>query len=129
MLDIDKLTIGEVKELQKIFSGTPATQSASNLNNEFNDDYCIIRTYSAGVWFGKVLKKCQDEVILTEARRLYYWKTTNKGISLSEVATSGLHDDSKVCVPLEKQWLKAVEIILCSSDAIKSIQEKENYVA
>lgn len=128
-MDIDNLTIGELKELQKLLGGVNAPQKSHNLDDEFINEYCIIRTYSAGVWFGKVIKKCQDEVILTEARRLYYWKTIDKGISLSEVATSGLHSDSKVCIALVKQWLKAIEIILCEDAAIKNIQGKENYVA
>lgn len=31
----------------------------------------IIRTYSAGVWFGVLKQKAGNEVILTKARRMY----------------------------------------------------------
>lgn len=88
---------------------------------------CIIRTYSAGVWYGKVEIKEKGEIILKNARRLYYWKT-NGGISLSEVSLTGLHSDSKVQAPVKNVWLQPIEIIPCTEDAIKSIEEKKNYV-
>lgn len=33
----------------------------------------IIRTYSAGVWFGVLSQKAGNEVILSKARRMYKW--------------------------------------------------------
>lgn len=88
----------------------------------------IIRTYSAGVHFGKLKEKSGNEVILENSRRLYYWKT-KRGISLSEVALTGLHDDSKVCASVGSIWLQPVEIIPCTDIASKSICEKIDHVA
>jgi hypothetical protein len=89
----------------------------------------IIRTYSAGVFFGTLIEKEDDEVILKDARRLWIWKTNNRGISLSEVANTGLAETSRVCATVPLHWLKAIEIIPCSDEAIKSIEEKNDYKA
>ena len=94
--------------------------------SDLEGNYFIVRTYSAGVFFGKLKDKERDEVILDECRRLYYWKT-NKGISLSEVAVSGLHDNSKVCCETFSHWCKAIELIPCSKCAVESIKSKVVY--
>ena len=126
-MNIEDLTIKQAKELACLFG------TAQNVTNQVQCEmvgvYAIIRTYSAGVWFGKVLKKESNEIILGEARRLYYWKTLNRGISLSEVSIYGLHSDSKVCEAVNKVWLSPVEIIPCTEISIKNIKEQKNYVA
>jgi len=99
---------------------------SKKINKRVLNKYCIIRTYSAGVWFGKVLVKDGNEIILGKARMLYYWKT-NGGISLSEVSLTGLHEDSRVMSTVEEIWLKPIEIIPCTNKAISSIQDKKDY--
>lgn len=89
----------------------------------------IIRTYSAGVHFGTLIEKDGKEVILKDSRRLWYWKTTNSGISLSEIANSGVASDSKVCESVSLIWLEAVEIIPCAAAAIVSIEGKNVHKA
>ena len=82
----------------------------------------IIRTYSAGCWFGTLEDKKRNEVILEDARRLWKWFAA-EGISLSGVARAGLvHDKSKVCAPVKAVWLEAIEIIPCTQEAITSIE-------
>lgn len=122
-MNIYDLAIGQAKEISNLFGQKQTNKGLQSLVGET----VIIRTYSAGVHFGKLVEKDGNEVILEKARRLYYWKT-NGGISLSEVATTGLHEDSKVCVPLDKLWLEAIEIISCTEKAIKSIYGMEDHV-
>ena len=82
----------------------------------------IIRTYSAGVWFGVLAEKEKEEVLLKDARRLWRWQT-NKSISLSGVALYGVKQaESKICAPVSQVWLQAIEIITPSDIAIKSIE-------
>jgi hypothetical protein len=82
---------------------------------------CIVRTYSAGVWFGEIMEKSGSEVILKDARRLWSWKT-NFGISLSAVAVYGIDRlESKVTTRVPLVWLEATEIIPASEVAIESI--------
>lgn len=125
-MNINDLTIGEAKELARLFSGNSSDNSGS-LNSMIGKK-CIIRTYSAGVHYGELVEKSGKEVILKNARRLWYWKTKG-GISLSEVANSGVHKDSKICESVDSIWLDAIETIPCSQDAIKSIESQNVYKA
>ena len=82
----------------------------------------IIRTYSAGVWFGVLKQKAGNEVILTKARRMYKW-WAKESISLSGVARHGIkQDDSKICGELDSVWLEAIEIIPVTGNAAESIR-------
>ena len=36
--------------------------------------YCIVRTYSAGVFAGYIEYRKDQEVVLREARRIWYWE-------------------------------------------------------
>ena len=82
----------------------------------------IIRTYSAGVWFGVLKQKAGNEVILTKARRMYKW-WAKESISLSGVARHGIkQDDSKICGELDSVWLEAIEIIPVEGNAAESIR-------
>jgi len=91
--------------------------------------YCIIRTYSAGVLFGILDQKSGNEVILTQARRMYRWKAL-ESISLSAVATHGIdHKNSKICEAVDQVWLEAIEIIPCTATAISLIKDAKNVQA
>lgn len=99
------------------------------IDNFFIGKKVIIRTYSAGVFFGEVFMKNGEEVIIKDARRLYYWKTKNQGISISEIANDGLDTTSKVCEKVEKIYLIAIELILCTEKSIKNIEGQNDYKA
>jgi hypothetical protein len=89
----------------------------------------IVRTYSAGVWFGVLEQKKRNEVILKDARRMYRW-WAKEGISLSACALYGVkHDKSKIVEPVPTVWLEAIEIIPCSEAAIKSLESAPHVVA
>jgi hypothetical protein len=124
MNNIDQLTLGEIKDLQKIFN----TEKNDISNGQLGEDV-IIRTYVAGVWFGRLEQKDGKEVILTEARRMYsFWCA--KSISLSGVAQYGIiHEKSKICPAVSKVWLEAIEIISLTDEAIKSLKGAPNVEA
>ena len=101
------------------------TAGESNLDGFAIDQEVIIRTYSAGVWFGRLREKSGNEVILTKARRMYEW-WAKKSISLSGVARYGIRqDDSKICGELDSVWLQAIEIIPVSGKVAESIRYAE----
>ena len=89
-------------------------------------DYCLVRTYSAGVFAGTVVSKEGKEVELKNARRLWYWEGSS---SLSELAVKGTSkpDKCKFPVAVPKVYLtEVIEIIPCSKKAelsIKSVSE------
>ena len=127
-MNIDELTIGEAKELACLFSKKEQASSGVNCCS-LTGKKVIIRTQSAGVHYGELSEKSGKEVILKNSRRLWYWKTANKGISLSEVANAGVAKDSKVCSVVDFIWLEAIEIIPCTKEAIKNIEGQDEYKA
>lgn len=122
-MNLDELTIGQAKQLANLFN---SSKNQDGINDFLVGEYVIIRTYSAGVWFGKLDKKVGNEVILKDARRMWYWKA-KQTISLSGVAKYGIDDDeSKIVEAIESVWLEAIEIIQCTKIAIESIKGAKN---
>lgn len=84
--------------------------------------YVIVRTYSAGVFAGTLESRKGQEVVLIDARRLWYWKGA---ASLSQLAVDGTSCPSEckfpVAVPRVK-LLQAIEILDVTAVAKKSIQ-------
>lgn len=124
-MNINNLTLAQIQEIQALFgnqtaqANQPATQGG--LNGMIGKKV-IIRTYSAGVWFGVLDQKAGNEVILKNARRMWQW-WAKQGISLSACALYGVkHDQSKIIEPVESIWLEAIEIIPCTDVAIQSLE-------
>ena len=65
-----KVTLQEIAELLGMINNNTAK---SGFNSFAIGQEVIIRTYSAGVWFGRLKEKEGEEVILTEARRMWRW--------------------------------------------------------
>ena len=83
--------------------------------------YCVVRTYSAGVFAGYVESREGQEVVIRQARRLWYWAGA---ASLSQMAMSGTSkpDECKFPVPMDKVTVtQAIEIIECTEKARESI--------
>lgn len=118
-MNINELTISQAKEIAGMFQGTQQAP-VDGINFSIGKSV-IIRTYSAGVWFGTLSEKSGHEVILTNARRMWRWWAA-EGISLSAVALYGIKQEkSKIIEPVESVWLEAIEIINCTNMAIKSL--------
>lgn len=78
--------------------------------------YVIVRTYSAGVFAGFLKSRKGQEVSLTKARRLWYWKGA---ASLSQLAVDG------VSFPLECKFPESVsQIDLTQTIEILSVSSK-----
>lgn len=118
-MNINDLTIGQAKELAGLFGNQ---QTASNDGIQFGiGKNVIIRTYSAGVWCGTLSQKSGNEVILTNARRLWRWWAA-ESISLSGVANFGIIEaKSQIAPKVDGVWLEAIEIIPTTAKAEKSI--------
>ena len=116
-----KVTLKEIAELL----GMKNTAAESGLNSFVIGQEVIIRTYSAGVWFGRLKEKSGNEVILTEARRMWRW-WAKKSISLSGVALYGIkQEDSRIAGAIDSVWMQAIEIIPISGKAAESIRTAE----
>lgn len=83
--------------------------------------YVIVRTYSAGVFAGTLVEKDGKEVVLKNARRLWYW---SGAASLSELAMHGTSNPSGCKFPCEVDTViltEAIEIIEATEAAQTSI--------
>lgn len=104
------------------------TKSHKGLNKMIGEKV-IIRTYSAGAWFGLLCEKDGNEVILANGRRMWKW-WAKESISLSAVALYGIKQDkSKIVEPVDSVWLEAIEIIHCSKVAIVDLEGAPNVQA
>lgn len=98
----------------------------SNVKNKSNailKDYVIVRTYSAGVFAGNLKSREGKEVILNNARRLWYW---DGAASLSQLAMEGVSKPDNCKFPCEVDEIvltEAIEIIKCTQKAYDSIME------
>lgn len=91
--------------------------------------YCLIRTYSAGVFAGTVQSRNGKEVFLVNARRIWYWQGA---ASLSELATKGTScpERCKFPAPVAEILLtEAIEIIPITPAAAMSIAEVPEWTA
>jgi len=83
--------------------------------------YVIVRTYSAGVFAGYLESRNGQEVVLKNARRLYYW---DGAATLSQLAEEGVSKPQNCKFPQEVErveLLQAIEILDVSKKAKQSI--------
>jgi len=84
--------------------------------------YVIVRTYSAGVFAGTLKSRKGQEVVLSNARRIWYW---TGAASLSQLAVEGTKKPDQCKFPCEVpnvELLQAIEILDVTRDAEKSIK-------
>ena len=84
---------------------------------EVDEDYVIIRTYSAGVHAGYLMYRDGKEVELKDSRRIWKWTGAS---SLSELAIKGSNDISGCKIPCSVPKViltEAIEIINCTEVA------------
>jgi hypothetical protein len=68
----------------------------------------MVRTYSAGVFFGYVKERNGKECTMLKARRVYYWEGA---ASLSQLSTEGTSKPDKCKFPIEIEKLILTECI------------------
>lgn len=84
--------------------------------------YVIVRTYSAGVFAGNLESRNGQEVVLLNARRLWYWRGA---ASLSQLAMEGTVNPDECKFPCEVdrvELLQVIEILDVTQVAQKSIK-------
>jgi hypothetical protein len=93
----------------------------NNINKE-DGRYCIVRTYSAGVFAGELISRNGREVVLHNARRLWKWAGA---ASLSQLAMEGVKEPNDCLFPCEVarvELLEAIEILDCTPEAKMNIK-------
>ena len=92
-------------------------------------EFCMVRTYSAGVFAGYVEARNGKEAVLRKARRIWYW---DGAASLSELAVRGTckPENCKFPCPVDRVILtEVIEIIPITAEAKKSIDEVPEWTA
>lgn len=83
---------------------------------------CIVRTYSAGVFYGVVEKMKGREALVSNARRLWYW---DGAASLSEMAVRGVSRPKNCKFPVavpSVRLTEVIEVLPCTAAACESIE-------
>lgn len=89
-------------------------------NHVLKGKYVIVRCRDAGIHCGTLVSVDGRSVQLTNTRRLWYWKCKSEH-SLSGLARTGAHEDSKISGALDMNFLlEACEIIPVSKKAVES---------
>lgn len=85
--------------------------------------YVIVRTYSAGVFAGELVSRKGQEVVMKNARRLWYWKGA---ASLSQLAVEGVKYPTECKFPIavpRVELPQAIEILDVTPKAREIIEE------
>ena len=93
------------------------------MKKNYEEKYCIVRGDRSGVFAGNVENRNGREVIIKNARRLWYW---DGACSISQLAKDGTKEPHryKFTITLDEiEVLDAIEIIKCTDKAEKSIKE------
>lgn len=112
-----EITVNGVEYIEK--SAVEGLAKAEKLDGM---EYCIVRTYSAGVFAGYVESRNGKEVVIRKVRRIWYWDGAN---SLSQLAVDGTlkPENCKFACEVDKILVtEAIEIIPCTEKAKKSIE-------
>ncbi len=119
-MNIDELTIGDVKSLAAYFqSGNEPKQPEQS---PLIGRHVIVRTFSAGVHMGTLLRKEGENVLLRDARRLWKWAGA---FTLSEVSQNGVQNSGSriACLVPMIELTNANEIIPTSEKARDSFEK------
>ena len=116
--DLNKLSFSELqKEVEEL------SKQKEKINKPKGLTYCIIRTYSAGVFAGMFDRKTKGkEGIIFNSRRIFYWDGAS---SLSQLANEGVKkpENCKFAQIVEETDLKEIiEVIPITEKAKKNIE-------
>ena len=118
-IDIEQLTISQVKQLAPLFSQL----APINIHSRHVGKYVLVRSRNEGINAGFVVAADETGIVLSEARRIWYHRPADDTAWYEGVANSGLRSDSKISATVkEKVIIENYSITLCTLDAQKSIQ-------
>ncbi len=84
------------------------------------DQYYIVRTDRAGVFFGKVKENKGTSVIMQDVRKIHYWE---KAAAVEEISQNGIGGASSVTMMIPEMEIAApIQIIPCTSKAADNLK-------
>lgn len=85
------------------------------------EQFYIVRTDRAGVFFGKITERSANEVVMTDVRKLWYW---DGACAVEQLATEGTKapGNCKFTVTVSEMAIaNPIQIIPCTDKAVESI--------
>ncbi len=87
-----------------------------------NEQYYIVRCEKAGVFFGKIKERTENEVVMTDVRKLWYW---TGACAVEQLAVDGTTkpDTCQFTVTVDEMTvMDPIQIIPCTDKSVKSIK-------
>lgn len=84
--------------------------------------YCVVRAYSAGVFFGKIVSKNGDEITMDDCQKIHYWDGAG---AVEQLAVDGVSkpQNCRFTVPVNSSIIKGwIQILPCTEKAITSLK-------
>ena len=103
------------------------TKGIQKMTSDFLNKKVIVRGDRSGVFFGTLVEREGQEVKLEKCRRIWYW---DGAASISQLAKEGTKKPNKCKFTITVDSIvifDAIEIILCTDEAIKSIEGVEEW--
>ena len=85
------------------------------------EQYYIVRTDRAGVFFGKIKERTHDEVTMTDVRKLWYWDGACAVEQLAIDGTANARGCKFTVIIPEMIIANPIQIIACTEKAVKSL--------
>lgn len=80
------------------------------------EQYYVVRTDRAGVFFGKVKDNKGSSIIMEDVRKIYYW---DGACAVEQISQDGVGKNSKLTVVVAEQEIaNPIQIIPCTEQAI-----------
>lgn len=88
-----------------------------------NSGYFIVRANYAGVFFGKIVSRTHNEVIMNECRKIHYWDGAAAIEQLAGIGTSK-PKNCRFTVPVNGSLIIDYnQILRCTEEAVLSLRE------
>ncbi len=126
-MNLDDLTIGQLKDLQTLIGGR--SENKSDIFKKMIGEYVVVRSRNEGINAGFLEDADETGCVLKDCRRLWWHKPAVKSESWYEgVCNHGLSDDSKVSAAVERKVIvEDYSIVQCTDKAKISIQGAVSY--
>lgn len=96
-------------------------KESETLQSDYIGKICMVRTYSAGVFYGKLVKKVNTEARIENARRVWCWNGANSLSELAEKGTSKPELCKFPCPVSSVELTNVIEVIPMTEAAIASL--------
>lgn len=85
------------------------------------NQYYIVRTNRAGVFFGKIKEQNKDEVTMTDVRKIWHWEGACAVEQLAIDGTKKPYDCQFTVIVPEMVIAEPIQIIPCTEKATESL--------